>query len=139
MVFDPAKLRALRESRGWSQPEAARRAGVAFGTYRDIEQGVRADPWYSTVTAIAKVFGVDCGYFSPDLAPGGPADPPAKKPRGRPKKVAGPPDPLPPDPQWTSPHSPNSGPAKKPRKKPAPADDGLPDPDPPDPGRSDAA
>ena len=35
------KLRALREARGWTQVELARRSGVAQSTISSIESGVR--------------------------------------------------------------------------------------------------
>ncbi len=82
-MFDAAKLRRLRESRSWTQAQAAAAAGLPMPTYADLEAGRTADPNYSTVQKLAACFGVDCGAFG-DLP--ATSEPPPPKPRGRPRK-----------------------------------------------------
>ncbi len=86
MPFDALKLKRLREEKGWTQSQAAAAAGLPVGTYRDLEQGVRLDPGYSSVLGLAAAFGVDCGAFAdqPPVA----NDPPEQPRRGRPPAQA---------------------------------------------------
>lgn len=82
MPFDALKLKRLREKKGWTQAQAAAAAGLPVGTYRDLEQGVRLDPGYSSVLSLAAAFGVDCGAFA-DQTPVA-NEPPEQPRRGRP-------------------------------------------------------
>ena len=52
------RLRELRQAAGLSQEELARRADVLLGTVQKIEQGIVADPRWSSVTALARALGV---------------------------------------------------------------------------------
>lgn len=52
------RVRLLREERGWSQGELARRAGVSQGHLSNIERGVRRDTQIVTAARIAKALGV---------------------------------------------------------------------------------
>lgn len=75
------RLKSLRESRGWTQKEAAEKIGVHFNTVARIERE-EIDPTASFVVAAARAFGVDCTVLlGPDASP-----PPASphRPRGRP-------------------------------------------------------
>lgn len=107
-MFDHEALRRMREAKGWSQEQAVAASGVPMGTYRDLEQGKTTDPAFSTVQALAAAFGVDCGRLGLPIPT--PADPPARKPRGRPKKT--------PDAAEPSPNSPESGTANGRAEKP---------------------
>lgn len=53
-----ARLRAARDKTGLSQPALADRAGVPVETLRQIEQGRRPDPRFSTMTLLARALGV---------------------------------------------------------------------------------
>jgi len=94
-----ARLKELREAKGWSRAQLAEKAGMKVGGVRDIEQGLRM-PYFDTVTALAEALGVTCEAFTQPAAtstaepqrgrPPKPPDdtPPApKRPRGRPKKA----------------------------------------------------
>lgn len=85
MAFDFQKLRELREQKGWSQPQASEASGIPIGTYRDLEQGKRNDPSFSTVQKLAAAFGLTCSDFDGN-PPHAPTIPAVKPPRGRPKK-----------------------------------------------------
>jgi len=91
MAFDAQKLKRLREGMGWTQSQAAAAAGLPVGTYRDIEQGVRPDPGYSSVLGLASAFGVDCGAFAEAIPDS--IEPPPQPKRGRPAAA---PEPAPP-------------------------------------------
>lgn len=52
-----AKVRRLRESKGWSLRELARRVGVTHPAIDKIERG--ADPNWSIVQRLADALGVD--------------------------------------------------------------------------------
>jgi transcriptional regulator with XRE-family HTH domain len=54
------RVRTLREARGWSQRELARRVGLTSKTISNYERGERGvkEPPLSTVQALAEVFGV---------------------------------------------------------------------------------
>lgn len=52
------KLRALRESAGWTQAEAARRIGISAQSYGHYEHGKR-EPDLSMISRIALAFGVE--------------------------------------------------------------------------------
>lgn len=64
-----ARLKALRVSKGWSQGQVARAAGVALGTIAAAEQGhiKRASPLVAERLAV--VFGVDESVFTGTVAP----------------------------------------------------------------------
>lgn len=51
-------IRELREKRGWTQTELARRAGVKQGVLSDIETGTTRDPRVGTLSAIANALEV---------------------------------------------------------------------------------
>lgn len=53
----PARLRRLREARGWSQRELARRCGLTQQTARHLE-GPDANPTLRTLEAIAAALAV---------------------------------------------------------------------------------
>lgn len=48
------RIRAARKSAGLSQEELARRAGTSLNGVRNLEQGARIDPHYSTLSKLAK-------------------------------------------------------------------------------------
>lgn len=51
-------LRAARESAGISQSALARRIGISAGQLAQIENGQRADPYFSSVARIAGALGL---------------------------------------------------------------------------------
>jgi transcriptional regulator with XRE-family HTH domain len=52
------RLKRLREMRGLSQNELARRAGISHPVISDLERGVREDMAVSTAKALARALGV---------------------------------------------------------------------------------
>ncbi|MCE9547635.1 MAG: helix-turn-helix transcriptional regulator [Planctomycetia bacterium] len=61
-MLDVATIRRLRESRGMTQGEAARRAGMSGrARWSDLEAGRKVDVRLSTLEAIAKALGVKPG------------------------------------------------------------------------------
>lgn len=52
------RLRELRQERGWSQYELARRAGVSQGTLSNIERG-DTQPFPATQRALAEALGME--------------------------------------------------------------------------------
>jgi transcriptional regulator with XRE-family HTH domain len=69
-------LKALRQSRGLTQPGLAKASGVPVGTIRDYEQGKR-DPLLSNAARLARGLGVSLDVLA------GMNDPPAPR---RPKR-----------------------------------------------------
>ena len=51
-------IKTLRERRGWSQSELARKAGIRQGVLSDIESGKTKHPRIDTIAAIAQALGV---------------------------------------------------------------------------------
>lgn len=51
-------IRELRQKKGWTQTELARRAGVKQGVLSYIESGRTKNPRSDTLTAIAAALGV---------------------------------------------------------------------------------
>src|SRR5262245_51145640 len=91
------RLQALREKRGLSQYELARRTGLTRQTLSRLEMGDR-DPTWGTVQLLALALAVDCHEFRdpgitlPDVGPhksideaNGQTEP--KRPRSRPRKA----------------------------------------------------
>lgn len=56
------KLRAMREARGWSQPQLAERMGVSGQTVCSLELG-NSNPSLKTFLAVRRVFGVSVEYL----------------------------------------------------------------------------
>lgn len=54
-------IRELRQKKGWTQTELARRAGVRQGVLSYIESGKTKHPRIDTLGAIAKALGVPVG------------------------------------------------------------------------------
>jgi transcriptional regulator with XRE-family HTH domain len=79
------RLRALRESRGLTQPQLAERAGCNRFTVAKLERGAQEPAW-PLVLALAGALGVEVGAFV--VANGQPA-PQEMRPRGRPRKAPG--------------------------------------------------
>lgn len=76
-----ARLKELREEKGWTQQQLAERAGVAKATVADLEQERYAPTW-PTVVALADALGVGCEDFRHEPA----VRPPTT--RGRPRRTA---------------------------------------------------
>ncbi len=57
------RLKALRESRGWSQRELARRADITHATVNRIENGKVASLDLTVLEKLAKALEVDAGYL----------------------------------------------------------------------------
>jgi transcriptional regulator with XRE-family HTH domain len=60
------RLKALREEAGMTQAQLAEASGLHLGAVFKLEQGVRDDPSWSTVRALAKALGTDCTAFDED-------------------------------------------------------------------------
>lgn len=58
LVYDPAKIKALRESKGWNQAELARRAKLSQPSLWALEKGETRMPKFETLDAIARALGV---------------------------------------------------------------------------------
>jgi transcriptional regulator with XRE-family HTH domain len=56
-VSFPENLKRLRESKGWTQAEAAKHAGVPFRSYQNWESGGR-EPRLDALVRLAAAFGV---------------------------------------------------------------------------------
>jgi transcriptional regulator with XRE-family HTH domain len=83
-----ARLKALREAAGLSQPQLAERAGCNKFTVAKMEQG-RQEPAWPLVLALAGALGVEVGAFVP--VAGAPAAQDAPTPRGRGRPASPPP------------------------------------------------
>ena len=57
------RLKELRESRGWSQRELARRADITHATVNRIENGKVASLDLTVLEKLAKALDVDAGYL----------------------------------------------------------------------------
>jgi transcriptional regulator with XRE-family HTH domain len=75
-----ARLRELREARGWTQQDLAGRAGVSAISVTRYESGGRV-PDFDAVLALAGALGVDCTAFCEQ-----PATRHRKRRPGRPRK-----------------------------------------------------
>jgi DNA-binding XRE family transcriptional regulator len=64
------RLKALREATGMTQAALAEAAGLHLSVVFKIEQGIRDDPSWATVRALAKALGVDCTAFDEEKEPG---------------------------------------------------------------------
>ena len=56
-------LKARREAASLSQSQLAGKSGVPVGTIRNLEQGHRADPRWSTVCDLADALGISVADF----------------------------------------------------------------------------
>ena len=57
------RVRELREARGWSQAELARRTDVRPATLSNIETGQTKGIGFDTLEKLAKALGCDPGYL----------------------------------------------------------------------------
>jgi transcriptional regulator with XRE-family HTH domain len=53
-----ARLKAIREQRGWSPGELAERAGVPYETIYRVERGTHQEPRVSIAAKLARTLGV---------------------------------------------------------------------------------
>jgi transcriptional regulator with XRE-family HTH domain len=60
------RLRKLRESREWTQEQAAEACGIGYKLYQLYELGIKSNPGLVTLERIAGGFGLDVSEF---LAP----------------------------------------------------------------------
>lgn len=70
------RVRELREARGWSQVELAKRAGIGRATLVAVENGSRKGVDFATLEGLAQAFGVPPGYLivtDSEERPAGPA------------------------------------------------------------------
>lgn len=58
------RLKALRQKKGWSQRELARRAGVRHATLAELETGVRTETRTDIARRLAKALGVTLDYLA---------------------------------------------------------------------------
>lgn len=65
-----ARLRALREEKGWSVADAVARLGCSVGYYYKLERGVQ-EPSFEMLDALARVFWLDVVdlFVFPDASP----------------------------------------------------------------------
>ncbi len=77
-----ASLRRLRAEKSWGQEEAAYQAHVGMRAYQRLEAGKSANPTLNTLVRLALAFDVDVREL---LVP---AEAPAKRRPGRPRRVA---------------------------------------------------
>jgi transcriptional regulator with XRE-family HTH domain len=82
-----ARLRQLRERKGWTQQQLADALGKHKSLVSDLEQG-RYSPNWTTVVALSQALGVTCMDFLDDPETEAAPMEPAKRPRGRPKQKA---------------------------------------------------
>ncbi len=61
------RLKQLREMRGLSQNELAKRAGVSHPVVSDLERGIREDMTVSTAKALARALGVSLEMLVGDV------------------------------------------------------------------------
>lgn len=66
------RLLAYRVSRGWTQVQAAKEAGVGRATVENIETGVNRKPHRATLMKLALAFGVSLDEFLSDRPPKAP-------------------------------------------------------------------
>lgn len=78
-----ARLKDLRETKGWTQGQLAERSGVSKANVANLEQG-RVGPTWDTVQALADALDVDCTAFREEKEDSEGA---SKQARGRPKKT----------------------------------------------------
>jgi transcriptional regulator with XRE-family HTH domain len=77
------RLRQLRESRNWTQEEAAEACGIGYKLYQHYELGVKENPGLVTLQKLAAGFGLDVSEF---LSPRWPKN--AKKGLRSPRKTS---------------------------------------------------
>lgn len=68
MIDFATKLKGLREIRGWSQEELAKRLGVSRSKIGNYEQGTR-EPDFESLEAIADIFNCPVSYLIADSHP----------------------------------------------------------------------
>ncbi len=84
-------LRRLREAKGWTQADTARRANVPLRSYQNWEEGVR-EPRLDALVRLATAFGVDFNELlegvsgQTDQPPAPEPPPPPTRPKGKKKK-----------------------------------------------------
>lgn len=77
------KLKELREKAGLSREQLSQTCGLARGTLRDYEQGLRM-PTLESAVKLATALGTDCRAFAECMTDSGAAK--VKRPRGRSRK-----------------------------------------------------
>ena len=58
-----ARIKALRQKKGWSQRELARLAGVRHATLAELETGMRTETRTDIARRLAKTLGVTVDYL----------------------------------------------------------------------------
>lgn len=66
LVYDPQKIVALREGKGWRQAELARRSELSQPTVWSLEHGRTKMPKFETLEAISRALGVPVEQILPD-------------------------------------------------------------------------
>jgi len=64
-----ARVRDLRQQRGWTQEALGERAGLSYKFIGEIERGV-GNPTIDSIDQIARAFRIDTGLLLPRQAPG---------------------------------------------------------------------
>jgi len=65
MIDFAVKLKALRDTKGWSQEELAQRVGMSRSAIGNYEQGIRR-PDFEALETFADAFNVPIGYLIED-------------------------------------------------------------------------
>jgi transcriptional regulator with XRE-family HTH domain len=69
LIYSPSKIVALREERGLTQSELARKAGLSSPSVWALEQGKTKMPKYQTLKSIANALGVPIPAIMSDKQP----------------------------------------------------------------------
>jgi transcriptional regulator with XRE-family HTH domain len=80
------RLRAMREAAGLSRDALAHAAGLSVSALIKLEQGVVADPSWSSVRALARALGVSTAAFEETTSEPPPVLAPEAAPKRTPRK-----------------------------------------------------
>lgn len=64
MIYNPSKIRALREAKGWTKSKLAKEAGLSVPSIWALENGETRMPKHDTMLRIAAALGVSVGAIS---------------------------------------------------------------------------
>lgn len=66
LVYDPRKIVALRDAKGWTQAELARRSELSQPTVWSLEHGRTVKVKFETLEAISRALGVPVEQILPE-------------------------------------------------------------------------
>ncbi len=67
--FIRRRLREIREKAGWTQEQAAEKAGISSIYYQSIEAGRRNNPRFATLSEVVSAYGLSMQEFMADKVP----------------------------------------------------------------------